>query len=44
MDIGKLSLWEWMCAVEGYALANGAKPRGGDISEDRLSEIGIAGF
>lgn len=44
-DIGGMALWEFAQAVRGYAEANGAKPRGaGDISDDRLSELGIEGF
>jgi len=40
-----MTLWEWVCATEGYAEANGHKKRrGGDISEDRLAEMGIEGF
>lgn len=39
-----MTLWEFMAAADGHLLANGAKPKGGDISEDRLAEMGIAGF
>jgi len=42
-----MTLWEFGAAVDGYILANDpkAKPRGsGDISEDRLAELGIEGF
>lgn len=41
-----MTLWEFGAMVDGYILANDpkAKPRGGDISEDRLSELGIEGF
>ncbi len=38
-------LWEFVYATRGFAESNGAKPRGtGDISEDRLNELGIEGF
>lgn len=32
--------------VDGYILANNpkAKAKGGDINEDRLSELGVVGF
>lgn len=44
-DIGQMMLWEFIHAKRGYDEAHGAKPRGtGDISEDRLSDMGIAGF
>lgn len=40
-----MTLFEWVCATDGYAEANGTKRRrGGDISEDRLAEMGIVGF
>lgn len=39
-----MTLFEFMCATQGYAEANGAKPKGGTISDERLSEMGIAGF
>jgi len=39
-----MTLYEWRWAAQGYAEANGAKPKGGTIEEDRLSEMGIAGF
>ena len=41
-----MSIWEFGAMVDGYILANNpkAKPRGGDIDEDRLAELGIAGF
>lgn len=45
MNIGSMTLWEFDCAVRGHAEANGVKPRGkGDMSEDRLSELGVEGF
>lgn len=41
-----MTLWEFAAAVDGYILANDpkAKPRGGDIDEGRLAELGIEGF
>lgn len=39
-----MTLWEFMAARDGVLLENGAKPKGGDISEDRLAELGVAGF
>lgn len=44
MDVGKMDLWEFMQATKGYAESKGEKPRGGTISDDRMSELGIAGF
>lgn len=42
--IGTMTLFEFMCATRGFAEANGAKAKGGTISDDRLSEMGIVGF
>lgn len=39
-----MSLFEFAAATAGYAEANGGKRKGGSISEDRLSELGIEGF
>lgn len=39
-----MSLFEFMCAVEGYAEGKGGKRKGGSIDDDRLSEMGIVGF
>jgi hypothetical protein len=41
-----MSLWEFGAMVDGYILANNpkAKPKGGDIDENRLAELGIEGF
>ena len=44
MPIGTLSLWEFLQAAQGYNEANGGKPKGGTLSEDRLAAMGIAGF
>lgn len=44
-DVGAMTLWEFTEAVRGYAEANGAKARGtGDISDERLAELGVEGF
>lgn len=42
--IGSMTIFEFMSATRGYAEANGAKPKGGTISDDRLAQMGIAGF
>lgn len=45
--MGRMTLWEFGALRDGYILANDpkARPRGGsEIDEDRLSEMGIAGF
>ena len=40
-----MTFWEFGCAVDGYNESQGRKPPGrGDMSEDRLSELGIEGF
>lgn len=44
LDIGQMTLFEFRCAVRGFAEANGVKPRGGTISDERAAELGIAGF
>lgn len=44
MDIGRMSLWELNAAITGYGEANGGRKRGGSISEDRLTKMGIQGF
>ncbi len=33
-----------MAARDGIMLEHGAKPKGGDISDDDLADMGIAGF
>lgn len=45
-DVDEMSVWEFTACVDGYAEANGGKKRsgGGDISEERLAELGIVGF
>lgn len=41
-----MTVWEFCAARDGFILANDpkAKPRGGDIDEYRLRELGIHGF
>lgn len=44
-DVGAMSLCDFVSAVRGHAEASGAKPKGnGNLSEQRLSELGIEGF
>jgi hypothetical protein len=45
LSIGHMTLFEFRCAQDGWAEANGSKKRrGGSISEKRLAEMGIVGF
>lgn len=44
MNVGKMSLFEFVWAQRGYAEANGVKPKGGTIDDERLADMGIAGF
>jgi hypothetical protein len=44
MNIGDMTMFEFACATQGFAEANGAKPKGGTISDDRLADMGIEGF
>lgn len=41
-----MTIWEFGAMVDGHILANNpkAKPKGGDIDDDRLAELGIEGF
>lgn len=40
-----MALGDFIYAVRGFTEASGAKPKGnGNMSEDRLSELGIEGF
>lgn len=46
-QVDALTLWEFAACQDGYILANDpkAKRRGsGEISEERLAEMGIEGF
>jgi hypothetical protein len=42
--VDDLTLWEFNAAFKGWKSINGIKPKGRDISDERLSEMGIAGF
>lgn len=43
--VDELTFWEFNACYDGWKLANGVKKkRGADISEERLAEMGIAGF
>lgn len=44
MNVGQMTLYEFIYAQRGWAEANGAKPKGGTISDDRMAELGIEGF
>lgn len=44
MNIGTMTMFEFACATRGFGEANGAKPKGGTISDDRLADMGIEGF
>lgn len=40
-----MTLWEFACARSGFDEAHGVKPKGGgEISDDRLAEMGVEGF
>lgn len=43
-QVDGMSLWQFTACLEGFAIRNGIKPKGRDISDDRLAEMGIAGF
>ncbi len=46
-QVGRMSHWQFMAALDGYGRANGWKKSGGSgeaISDQRLSELGIEGF
>lgn len=44
-DVDQMTIWEFNACYDGWKIANGVKPRGkGDISEERLAEMGIEGF
>jgi hypothetical protein len=45
--VGRMSLWQFMAALDGYGRANGWKKTGntaGSMSDQRLAELGIEGF
>jgi hypothetical protein len=40
-----MTMWQFSAAVEGWLMANGQGQKGtGDLSDDRLREMGIEGF
>lgn len=44
-QVDGMGFWEFLACLDGYAQAHGGKKnKGGDISEDRLAELGIEGF
>lgn len=44
-QVGECSVWQFAAALEGYGRAQGWKVSGGgDLSEERLREMGIEGF
>lgn len=43
--VDSMSLWEFNACYDGWKTVNGVKTkRNADISEERLAELGIAGF
>ena len=43
--VDRLSLWEFLACLDGWAAAHGGKTaRGGDIAEADLRAMGVAGF
>lgn len=44
-QVNGMGLWEFQCAVTGYAEAHGAKAsKQADIDDTRLRDMGIEGF
>ena len=44
-QVYEMSLWEFLACRDGYSAAHGGKEtEPGDMSEDRLAEIGVEGF
>jgi hypothetical protein len=44
-QVDEMTLWEFNACYDAWKIANGIKSRrGGDISEERLAKLGIAGF
>lgn len=39
-----MSLWEFACCMEGLREFHGGKRPTGEMSDERLSELGIEGF
>ncbi len=43
-DVDRMTVWEFNACLKGWKAANGIKPKGREISDERLREMGIAGF
>lgn len=43
-DVDAMDIWEFAACCDGYAMAHGAKPKGQEMDDDRLAELGVAGF
>lgn len=46
-EVDAMSAWEFAACADGYAEAHGgkkARSHGGDISDERLREMGVRGF
>lgn len=43
-DVDRMTIWEFNACKKGWNIANGVKPKGRDISDERLREMGIEGF
>lgn len=44
-DIGKMSVWEFACAVEGDAAANSSgEEKAPEMDDAKLAALGIEGF
>ncbi|MCJ8138607.1 hypothetical protein [Falsirhodobacter halotolerans] len=46
VQVGVMSLWEFMACLDGYGRANGwqANPGGRGMSVERMRELGIEGI
>lgn len=42
--VDAMTLWEFAAAADGFLLSRGAKPKGRDMSDERLAELGVEGF
>lgn len=43
-DVDESTLFEFACAVDGYVKANSAEDKAPAMSDDKLRELGVAGF
>lgn len=39
-----MTLWEFAACSDGWLLSKGAKPKGREMDDERLAELGIEGF